>query len=177
MTIVVYRDGIMAADSAMNYDQLKVGSIQKVFWLDNGAMYGGAGQVDDRDIRAFLGSKPFPCELDALQLIDMCTCDLQSILVMRDGRTFQVFVDLWEGKKDDTAEIIEIKAEYAAVGVGWQMAIGALAAGADAERTVELVAKHADTVQLPVQTLKLIDSPKPKRRRRKKTGEADGEES
>ena len=142
MTTIAYRNGVKASDSGCYGEQQISFSIQKVFRLANGALYGSAGGLDDSEVRALLGQHDMSREL-----LKATGRVVTAILVMPDRRIYLVDVDA------DGVEIVEALAEYVAVGNGADCALGAMAVGATAEEAIGAAADHNIWTRLPVQKI------------------------
>lgn len=139
MTTVAYKDGVMASDSrATEDDEYIVGSVQKVWKLPNGALYGSAGDSDDRVLRDILGKIPttfFPQTLreahfPSVNELSEDTSDVSAIFVFPDG-------DVWMIGTKKNAEVVNVKSSFCAIGSGKKFALGAMFNGVDAKAAVK----------------------------------------
>ena len=162
MTTIAYRDGVLAADSGV-FDverNLHEGATQKVFALTGGLLYAGAGDVDDRAIRALLDNVRSPDQLPSTADLLAADTEISAIVVFPDGQVFTVMTSCGDEDADNPhldwcAEIIPIKAPYVAIGSGKQIALGALWAGKSAIQAVESAIEHNVWTRGPVQSLRL----------------------
>jgi ATP-dependent protease HslVU (ClpYQ) peptidase subunit len=129
MTIIVYRDGIMAADRNLTTGRVvTIGTIDKITVMRNGAVYAAAGSSGDcvavanmlQPSGAFKEDVPF-------------RLDMVGIVVQPDGA-------MW--KLEPNKPMFRIDMPYIALGSCGDFALGCLAAGATAEQTVELCSQH-----------------------------------
>jgi hypothetical protein len=169
VTLICYRDGILASDSSCWVNGLYVGSVCKLWRLSNGAIWGAAGDADMTGVRALIGEH-WPdvprAELTALG------ATVNGILIMPDGETWTIDVVLADDdQRIDAVDIVRINAHYLAAGYGHEGALTAMAHGASAAEAVAAAAQHSSFIKLPVQTLALKEATHgkaPKVRKRKK---------
>jgi ATP-dependent protease HslVU (ClpYQ) peptidase subunit len=129
MTIWVYRNGILASDSAIFADTLVVGTIRKVA-KKGGWLAAGAGNA--RDMALFLDTFEANIEEAGEEFTinsDAKLENLGGLLVSPEGRVFQI---------DSGGYPYECEAEFHSGGIGEAMAIGAMAMGATAEEAVQI---------------------------------------
>ncbi len=144
MTTIAVRDGIMAADSAIVDGGICVGSVPKLHRISCGVM-GGAGKWSEvlmfRDWLDECGPDPktFPDKIR--------DTDTSVLLLCKDGRLLCL-----EGRSQ-----WEIDAPYQAIGTGFQIALGAMAAGASAERAVEIACDLDVNARRPVIVVKAAE--------------------
>lgn len=127
MTIVVYRDGVMAADTACWTGDIMVGHRRKIVRSPAGHLAGGAGEstLTER-FRAWVCAG---CPGDLPDL----SGDFNGLLVQPDGTCARV-----------RQSVTPLDAPYYAIGIGEDVAAGALAMGATAEQAVRVaIACHA----------------------------------
>lgn len=142
MSIIVYRDGVMASDSALSNDDSSIYANVKLLRLPDGTLLGGTGdqvlvQKWFRWVRCAEG--PIPPE-------PLPTKDKEfSILMVRPGEPPRsLFPDGW----------LEYSgAEYMAVGSGAYFAYGALHAGANAAAAVRAAIHFSCTCGGQVQVI------------------------
>lgn len=146
MTVVAYRDGILAADSMMT-DDCGITSVQKIWRLPNGSLFGGAGSAgyvaavrDWLFSGASLKHKPDCSKFESAY----AGC----IVVGKDGSCSAL---------DSYLSSIVVTAPYYAVGSGAPHALTLMAIGYSAEDAVRVIVEKqlADGVGGTVQTLAL----------------------
>lgn len=131
MTTVVYKSGVMAADTRITLGGHVVSDAkQKIFKLPDGSVVGvagGAAQFETflEDISQM--TNPIQYQNDELD-------SLEAILV-KNGSVFA-----FEGASGRFIELGEV--EVAAIGSGGDFAIGAMAAGASPAEAVEIAARY-----------------------------------
>ena len=127
MTVIVYRDGVLAADTAAWQGDLKIGDDKKAFKLADGTLYACAGSLSEiMQFRQWMDAgqpNPKPAIKEAFG----------AIIVNSAGQTFRVIGDsipylldrpwLTEGSHDEFLN-------------------GLLVMGADAETAVTLAIRH-----------------------------------
>lgn len=146
MTIVAYRDGIMAADSAIwaSDKHIICSYRKKIMRSDGGSLFGTSGSVAN-SLRAERHIKT--CGLDFSKFKDVLPDgNFSGLLVMPNGKIFILEADMWPQP---------IRMKWAAIGAGSTFSMGALAAGASAEQAVRLAIKHTDCGGGPVQVERL----------------------
>lgn len=125
MTTLVYRDGILAADRIMLQGSIKCAEFSKIAKAPNGAIGGAAGDL--KGVRKFL---------DWIQAgatgVPPVSSKAEGYVIFTSERLFS-----WDG----VPTLTEVFAPFLAVGSGWEVALGALAMGADARRAVEIAAQ------------------------------------
>jgi hypothetical protein len=137
MTTVVYRDGVMAGDTAVFDRGVYCGQVTKIFKSPAGSLAAVAGCLGDSvamkewvEERHALGAPP-----------EFGDDDSEGLLVEPDGSVF------WIGPKQKR---IKVDGPFHAIGSGFRIAIGALHAGADAVRAVEIAADVDNHTRRPI---------------------------
>jgi hypothetical protein len=151
MTTVAYKDGFMASDSKCTDD---FGSfctrIQKIHRLSSGALLGQAGDADIREMLALL-DKTSPAKLPTRQQLADLHTDCSLILAFPAGRVFLVEagpVLIGDSEYEWIGSVVEMQERMAAVGSGYQYALGAMKAGRSAAEAVA-IACHFDSFSMP----------------------------
>lgn len=146
MTVIVYRDGIMAADSGAFSASTKCSHANKIARGPDGSLYGVTGNSAEgetylRWVRA--GMEGEPPVIRRTKEAD--NEDAFHVLRVRPGcdpeRLTGYGVETWEG------------ASYAAMGSAADVALGALHAGATAEAAVLAAIEHSQWAHGPVRSL------------------------
>lgn len=124
----------------------------KILRLPTGAIYGGAGASDDRELVDLLTLVRTERDLPtAKELIEVEHNNCDALLVLPDASVWRVFTG------EENGGIEPVQHEYAAIGSGQQIAIGAMAAGASAEQAAKIACQHNVYCRLPVYTIDLED--------------------
>lgn len=145
MTTIVYRDGIMAADTAVFDRGTYCGKATKIWRNSAGWLFGGAGALGDiaiyRDwfMAGMTGETPKFEENRS-----------EGLAVDPEGRMF------WHGTE---SRHVQIEGPYAAIGTGFQIALGALYMGATAEQAVEMACDLDAITRRPTTILRLKEPP------------------
>lgn len=150
MTVIAYRNGIMAGDSCWSEPESGlITTIQnKLLRLPSGALYGGAGAPDDRALVRLLLQVEEPAAIPELAtLMAEQLSDLECLLVLPDETVWIIET----GPKG--MGLCPIEMPFTAIGAGAAVAIGAMAAGATAKRAVAIACKHVRSCCPPVYTL------------------------
>jgi len=139
MTTIVYRDGVMAADTAVFDRGVYVGQAIKIFRSVNGTLGGVAGCFGDSSAFGVWFKNGFDEETP-----DFKDADSEGLIVHKNGDAE------WVGKDKKR---FPIQAEYHTIGSGFLVAMGALHIGASALRAVEVAADLDCTTRRPIMTL------------------------
>lgn len=129
----------MAGDTAMTDRGCYCGQVAKVFRNDAGMLFGFAGDLTDLPVvhawfaAGAIGDPP------------LFKDDSEGLIVHPDGRVE------WIGSRSKRAPIV---APYHALGSGFRIAMGALAAGVSAERAVEIACDLDTETRRPVMVLR-----------------------
>lgn len=157
MTVIAYKDGVMAGDSAWSlcgedatHDGLIVNSMNKLTRLRSGALYGGAGSSDDRQLLDLLQDVSTAARMpDVRKLRGTLQEGVHALLVLPDG-------SIWEVETgEDDGGVMPVNRTWHAVGSGRALAMGAMAVGASARHACEVACDFNTYCRLPITTLKL----------------------
>ena len=146
MTVITIKDGVLACDSGVFDGGVFVGTAEKAKRLGDGSIVAGAGPLSG--LQSYLnylgrnnGSEP-----DHL---------VQGTMLMRLTRSGAAQVRMsGEGR-----EWIAANAPFHAIGSGYRIAIGAMAAGASAEEAVRIACEHDEGCRGPVRIFKAGERP------------------
>jgi ATP-dependent HslUV protease subunit HslV len=144
MTIIAYRDGVMAADSMATKAAYRYGTIQKIKHLYDGALFAAAGAAADCDsVFHWLfhsGAKPKISEEDGFRA-----------MLVRPGCPYPFEID---------GNLIEHEIHMPFLVVGESTAehvcLGAMEAGATAEEAVNIAIKLCVWIGGPVQVERVL---------------------
>lgn len=141
MTIICYRDGIIASDSWILRDDCQFASMKKIIKTKKGALVGACGNACD--LSKFFDWARRDTYIDPPD--EIFEDDFSGVMILPDKRML-----LWE-------DILptEIEAEYFSLGIGYQIALGAFVMGASAEAAVSATTKHCRSCGGPIQIEKL----------------------
>ena len=143
MTVVAYRDGVLAADSGVWQGGIIVANTQKVFRLSDGSLFAASGprSVIERVFDCFEGKSPLlPPPLPDRR-------DFVSIRIEASGVIWRMDGDMIQYSCPD--------APWYVLGAHDELLFGALAAGASAIEAVEIAIKYGDCAGGIVQSLGL----------------------
>jgi 20S proteasome alpha/beta subunit len=141
MTTIAYRDGVMAADSAMWQGDLLLGTVQKIYRLDEGhrlAGFAGDLAVCQRLID-LLRANPKP----PYEAIKSCGDGGSVLMVDHSGCMWAV--------DTDTGGFCEMQAPFVAIGSGAMLAMGRMDGGGTARDAIETACKFDGGSRVPVQ--------------------------
>lgn len=157
MTVIAYKDGVMACDSAWSEDsQLLITRATKIFRLPSGALIGEAGGNDTRAFHDLLKNVKTPRQLPSRMQLMALQMDYTAILVLPKGRVFQVeVVEPEEHKSHWQAGVYEITEGFHAIGSGHEHAITALECKRSAREAVYAAIRRNNQCRPPVHQLEL----------------------
>jgi ATP-dependent protease HslVU (ClpYQ) peptidase subunit len=139
VTIVCYRDGIMASDSEISEGQLRVGRVQKAVKMKDGSLVGFCGPL--KDMAAWL------------------TWIEKGANVKRRPEVSEEFEVMIVDPEGDVAfvegngPVMSITAPFHAIGSGQWVAMGAMGAGASAEEAARIACGLVHSCSEPVTTI------------------------
>lgn len=131
MTVVVYRAGIMAADSGTTFNGRIIGGVQKIVRSVDGSL-GGAGG-DSSDCEAFRRWFEAGGPAETIPKLTNEDGDFDGMIVTREGKLFMI---------DGSLIPVRLTAPFYALGSGAPIAIGAMYMGASAEQAVEAAIEY-----------------------------------
>lgn len=141
MTTIIYRDGVLVADTAVFDRGCYCGQAVKIHKLPNGTMFGCAGALGDMSrFREWMG-KGAPIEERPAFSQDN---DSEALIVRPDGTVE------WFGATDTIAVV----GDFHAIGSGFRIAMGALAHGATAEEAIAICADLDNHTRRPITVLR-----------------------
>lgn len=154
MTAIVYYKGVLAADSRATDADGFVLKSSKLYTLSNGAILGGAGDSDIRDILTIL-SKASPKKMPTKASLAKTETEFVGIIVFPEGQVFRININQDEDTKKWFGEVLEILDEFAVAGSGGSYAAGAILAGKSAIDAVKIACKLDSGCSLPVEHIKI----------------------
>lgn len=130
MTTIAYRDGVLAADTLVAYTTYTNGYTDKI------AYCGG-------HLVALAGAAFLRVPLEEWVTAGCNDADVPDVLLVHKDKFQALIVDeqgrCWEF---DHGFLVQVKAQYTAIGSGGQMAMGAMAFGASAVEAVHAACQH-----------------------------------
>jgi hypothetical protein len=165
MTVIAYRNGIMASDSCWTSQGTQTVSMIKIKRLSSGSLLGFSGDNDARAIEAILDKIKDPRKLPSRDELATSHVDFQGLLAFPRGGVYVISsskIDQsgWVDNEDDEAGVwpAATMAGYAAVGSGGDFALAAMDAGASAKQAVEIACRRSIFCRLPVHTVALHEN-------------------
>lgn len=152
MTVIAYKDNVMACDSCWSNNGVVVNLADKIIRLSSGGLLGEAGDSDTREIIALLDKVKKPAQLPAREQIAKLGIDYEALLVLPDGQIWNVFADI--DKKD--YGVYRVRRPFIAVGGGKEVAIGSMAAGASAPTAAAIACQWVTTCRGPIHQARLL---------------------
>lgn len=147
MTLIVYKDGIMAGDTGSWRGSIKTAEAIKVFKTPTGWLVGFAGDSNQIEIlRAWM--------MDGMHGNPPKVKDCGALLVSPEGEKFHYATGLISTANSDNL----------AMGCGEEFVHGAMYSGLSAPEAIQLAIKHVAYVSGAVSTVSLDKKPKRKRR-------------
>lgn len=156
MTTIAYKGGIMACDSCWTDDDLHETSQTKIVRLASGALLGGSGDNDSREIELLLDKVKTARHLPTRSLLAGLRSSFSGLLVLPNGAVFKVSAGYDEKPRDADFGIWACgRRGMAAAGSGAHLAIGAMSAGKSAREAVAIACTWDINSRLPVHSMKL----------------------
>jgi hypothetical protein len=150
MTIIAFKDGVMAADTARfsGNGRYIVGHVQKLRRLKSGGVFGACGPAPSIE-KAYAALNEWAPGAVLNPLDKASDEDVSGIVALPDGSVWHFWWDMKPLKCPD---------HYAVDGYGDEIAIGALEAGATAEQAVSICIRRSagcggSVTSMPVQSL------------------------
>lgn len=167
MTTVAYKNGIMACDSRCSDEDRHMTKCEKIYRLKSGALLGICGDDDTRELEQLLDGVYTSTDLPSRESLAELKLEGAYLLVLPNEEVWNIVIECREFSNTDEwlGGARQIKEEFAAIGSGSHLAIGAMEFGASAEEAVECAAKWDLYSAPPIQTLELKQ--KEKKRERK----------
>ena len=146
----------MACDSSyIGDDDAQDASMTKITRLSSGALLGGAGDSDDRDVIALFDKVKSPKQFPTRKQLAELALNYVGILVLPSGRIFKIYTTADPNPKDDRSMIWECNRGMAAAGSGAHLALGNMTATASAVEGVKAACKWNPYCRLPVHSVEL----------------------
>lgn len=155
MTVIAYRDGVMAGDSCWSdgNDEGYSGLIEtlqgKLVLLESGGLYGGAGAAEDRQLVKVLQLVRNATQLPTSRDLESMSGGISALVVLPDGTCWQIIT----GKEEGCA--YQRTGPYHAIGSGAPIAVGAMWKDATAIEAVKAACEHNVYCRPPITHLKL----------------------
>jgi hypothetical protein len=150
MTVVVYKDGVLASDSGVTDNMTHVGTVTKLFTHGEGkndrprVRYGFAGPcMAIMPIKKWIAAPP----VQDFNPPDILKEESVEMIVVENGPNSFLDNPLY----CDHGYFYDITAAYYAIGAGRFIAMGAMEAGASAVKAVEIVCKLHQGCSMPIQ--------------------------
>ncbi len=136
MTVIAYRDGVMAADSNIVNGNIVIGEAVKIKRL-HGCLVGCSGTwasaaafFDWFEKNGTISRPPADVKIEASDDWPV------SVLIVKGRKVYCI---------DGTGHPYEVKGPYFAIGSGAAVALGAMFAGADARQAIQAAIRHDKT--------------------------------
>lgn len=169
MTIIAYRNGVMACDSCWATYGTQTVSAIKIMRLSSGALLGSAGDNDARAMYELLDKIKDPRKLPSRKELAETKLEYEGLIAFQKGGVWMISTgrhdDAGYPLGDDGSEASEADygvwpattmGGYAACGSGADYALSAMDAGADARTAVVIACKRNTACRLPVHYMTLV---------------------
>src|SRR5690242_1566275 len=91
MTTIAYCNRVMACDSSITDDEgIQDGSQNKIVRLSSGALLGGSGDSDDRELVALFDKVKTPKQFPSRKALADLHMDYLGLLVLPNGRIYKI---------------------------------------------------------------------------------------
>jgi len=174
MTVIAWRNGMMACDSCWTFGDIQVASAVKIKRLSSGALLGQAGDNDCRVIDDLLDRVKDPLKLPTREQLNATKVSFIGLLALQRGGVYVISTAKiddagWVYDDDDDVGVwtATTMGGYAAVGSGANCALAAMDAGANARQAVEIACRREIHCRLPVHVRHLADTSLTKSKRSK----------
>lgn len=147
MTIVAYKDGIIASDSQVESGNLIVGTVPKITRMKKGGVAGASGRI--KGVAAFLAYAR-KTGFDGSPVVHN--------LDLKDSSAFFVLPDRTIWIVEHGAPPYQLQDVMHAEGAGREVAIGAMEYGASAREAVEIAIRRTSGCGGPILTMSLIEN-------------------
>lgn len=131
MTTIAWDGKVLACDARWCMDDITVISRTKIMRLPSGALYGGAGGFDDREMIAMLAKVKKPAQLPTLTQLGTIRQGLRGLLILPSRRAFVIDTcHIAPGDADAEECMVAELDTPCAVGSGGKFALAAMKAQA-----------------------------------------------
>lgn len=168
MTVIAYRNGIMACDSCWSTLGTQTVSAIKIIRLSSGALLGSAGDNDSRDMNELLDKIKDSRKLPSRKALAETKVEFEGLLALPKGGVYFIAT----GRHDDNGYPLDADGSslcesdygiwlattmggYAACGSGADVALAAMDAGANARDATMIACKRNIYCRPPVHTRRL----------------------
>lgn len=142
MTVIAYRDGIMAADKQSTFQDMRMRTT-KLFQHDDWIVGGCGGTAKIREIHEWMRNGMDPLTLPSFQRESETSVVM--LLVKKDGLYYM----------DDSHALIHIEQSFYACGSGRDFAMAAMHMGATAKEAAEIACIYSSTCGMGVDTMQV----------------------
>lgn len=156
MTTIAFDGKMLASDACWAENEIQLVQRSKIMRLPSGALYGGAGGFDDRDIVALLSKVRKPNQLPTLDVLTKIRQTVRAMIVFPTGRAFMIDThrDNPPADREDECGVVELDVPCA-IGSGGKFARAAMKAGANAYEAVKIACEMDLNSRTPIYRLTL----------------------
>lgn len=156
MTTIAYDGRVLACDSCWADTEIQIVTRSKICRFPTGALYGGAGGFDDRELIELLKKVKRPDQLPSLAALGSIRQTLRSIFVLSTNRAFMIDTCHVSPGEPEAHEcgITELDTPCA-VGSGGKLALAAMRGGAGAFDAVRIACGLDTNSKEPIHRLTL----------------------
>lgn len=156
MTTIAFDGKVLASDACWADEEIRIIQRTKIIRLPSGALYGGAGGFDDRELVALLSKVKTPKQLPTLTQLGTIRQTLRSLIVFPTKRAYLLdtcHVSPGEPEAEECG-CVEIDVPCA-IGSGGKLALAAMRGGAGAYEAVKIAADLDTNSSTPIYRLTL----------------------
>lgn len=155
MTTIAFDGNVLASDACWADNEIQIIQRSKIMRLPSGALYGGAGGFDDREIVSLLSKVKKPSQLPSLDALTKIRQTLRALLVLPSGRAFMLDTHKTNPPPDnEECGCVELDVPCA-IGSGGKFARAAMEAGANAYEAVKVACKLDINSRTPIYRMTL----------------------
>jgi hypothetical protein len=139
VTTIAFDGKVLASDGCWADDEIQIITRSKIVRLPSGALYGGAGGFDDRELVALLSKVKTHKQLPTLTALGAIRQSLRSLLILPNRKAFMVDTCHVTPGQPEASECGITECDWpCAIGSGGRLALAAMRGGASAYEAVKI---------------------------------------
>lgn len=163
MTVIAYKDGVLACDSLWSDGDIRATFKTKIRKLSNGLYVGTSGDNDDRAIIKLISDIEVTDDLSiddfpSVAQLQELNQSMSMLIIHPRSDTNKIYVisttNSGSESEGEGNSVYEITQDFYAVGSGSHVALGAMAAGANAEEACKIASRFEMHCMEPIHSLK-----------------------
>jgi hypothetical protein len=156
LTTIAFDGKVLASDSCWADEEVQIVTRTKICRLPTGALYGGAGGCDDRELIELLKKVKRPDQLPSLQQLGAIRQSLRALFILPNGRIFMLDTCSIAPGEPEASECGVVELDHpCAVGSGGKLALAAMRGGAGAYDAVRIACDLDTNSRPPIHRLTL----------------------